>query len=203
MVVEKDYESPQIDLAKSRCSTPCNAPTVNDITDKDRPIADLMDIVTSKFNEVLDVQENHMRKVIKENAVLRKRLLEVLGDGDKPESLKNLRKKIKANRDDTEPLMFNGKDLMRFKPTDEGPSVFGRTFAAEIFGKENNCKLIHERIAVKVQRKNTRGACDSQLEDIFVQCVSRNYTNCTEEALSRAIAGANQFGTELKMKYFP
>ena len=51
---KEDYESPQIDLAKSRCSTPCNAPTVNDITDKDRPIADLMNIVTSKFNEVLD-----------------------------------------------------------------------------------------------------------------------------------------------------
>ena len=99
--------------------------------------------------------------------------------------------------------MFNGKDLMRFKRTDEGPSVFGRTTAAEIFGNEINCKLIHERIAVKVQRKNTRGACDSQIEDIFVQFVSRNYTNCTEEALSRAIAGAYQFGTELKQKYFP
>ena len=121
MVVEKDYESPQVDLAKSRCSTPRNAPTVNDITDKDRPIADLMDIVTSKFNEVLDAQENHMRKVMKENAVSRKQLLEVLGDGDKPESLKSLRKKIKANRDDNEPLMFNGKDLISFKTTDEGP----------------------------------------------------------------------------------
>ena len=68
MVVVKDYESPQIDFAKSRCSTPCKAPTVNDITDKDRPIADLIDIVTSKINEVLDEQENHMRKVTKENA---------------------------------------------------------------------------------------------------------------------------------------
>ena len=94
----------------------------------------------------------------------------MLGDGDKPESLKSLRKKIKANpgdRDDNEPLMFNGKDLMRFKPTDEGPSVFGRTIAAEIFGNENNCKLIHERIAVKVTRKNTQGACDSQLEELY------------------------------------
>ena len=99
--------------------------------------------------------------------------------------------------------MFYGKALMRFIPTDEGSSVFRRTVAAEIFGNEKECKLINQRRAPKVHRKNTRGACDSEFKDIFVQCVNRNYINDTDEALSRAIAGANQFGTEMKQKHFP
>ena len=201
-----DYQSPHIDLAKSRCSTPRNVikTTANENKGIETyTITDVMDLVTSKFNEVLDAQEDNMRKIMKENTMLRKRMLEVLGDGDKPESLKKLKKAIKAIRADTEPLMFNGKDLMRFIPTDEGPSVFGRTIAAEVFGNEKECKLINQGLAPKVHRKNTRGACDSELEDIFIQCVNRNYINDTDEALSRAIAGANQFGTEMKQKHFP
>ena len=53
---------------------------------------DVMDFVTSKFNEVLDAQEEHTRKLMKENAILRKKLLEVLGGGDKPDSLKMFKK---------------------------------------------------------------------------------------------------------------
>ena len=49
LAVEKDYESPQVDSIKSRCSMPCNTSTVNDITDKDRPIADLMDIMSKQI----------------------------------------------------------------------------------------------------------------------------------------------------------
>ena len=47
-------------------------------------------------------------------------------------------------------------------------------------------------------REITRGAYDNQLEDVFVQNVSGNYANCTEEALVQATAGAKQCGTEMK-----
>ena len=79
---------------------PCNASTVNDITHKARPKSDLVDIIPSKFHEVFDAQEHHMRRVMREKAVLRKQFLGVLCDGDKPETLKDLRKKIKVNRVD-------------------------------------------------------------------------------------------------------
>ena len=101
LLAEKDYQSPYINLAKScstpSCSTPCNdAPNSNvDTAQGEYSMKDEIDFVTSKFNEVLDAQE-HTRKLMKENAILRKKLLEVLGDGDKPDSLKRLKKAIKA-----------------------------------------------------------------------------------------------------------
>ena len=203
LLAEKDYESPYINLAKSSCSTPCNdAPNSNaDTAQGEYSMKDVMDFVTSKFNEVLDAQEEHTRKLMKENAILRKKLLEVLGDGDKPDSLKRLKNAIKANRVSGDPLMFNGKDLMRFKPTEDGPSVFGRTIAAEIFGSEKNCMLAKERIGVKVNRRNSRGPCDAGLEELFVECVTRYYSDDTDEAVSRAVAGANQYGAEMKQKH--
>ena len=200
---EKDYESPYINLAKSSCSTPCNdAPTSNaDKAQREYSMKDVMDFVTSKLNEALDAQEEHTRKGMKENANLRKKLLEVLGDGDKPDSLKRLKNAIKANRVSADPLSLNGKDLMSFKPTEDGPSVFGRTIAAEIFGSEQNCFLAKERFGVKVNRRNSRGPCDATREELFVECVTRNYSENTEEALCRAVSGANQYGTKMKQKH--
>ena len=87
---------------------------------------------------------------------------------------------------------------MRFKPTEVGPSVFGRIFAAKIFGSEKNCMLAKERIGVKVYRRNSRAPCDAALEELFVECVPRNYSDDTDEALCRAVAGANQYGAEMK-----
>ena len=167
LLVEKDYENPYINLAKSSCSTPCNdAPNSNaDTAQGENLMKDVMDFVTSKFNEVLDAQEEHTRKLMKENAILRKKLLEVLGGGNKPDSLKRLKNAIKANRVSADPLMFNGKDLMRFKPTEDGLSVFGRTIAAEIFGSENSM-LAKKRIGVKVNRRNSRAPCDAALEEL-------------------------------------
>ena len=134
--------------------------------------------------------------------MLRRRLLEFLRDGDKAESLKKLKKAIKANCADPELLIFIMKELMRSIPTDKGPSVFRRTIAAEVIGNEKECKLINERLAPKVYRENTRGACDSELEKIFIQCVNRNYIKDPDEALSRSIAATNQFGIELKQEPF-
>ena len=74
-----------------------------------------------------------MRKVMKENSVFRKKLLEVLRNGENPESLKKVKKAIQANRVEQEPLMFNRKDLKNIKPTEEGPSVFWAKSCARNF----------------------------------------------------------------------
>ena len=137
---------------------------------------------------------------MKENAILRKKLLEVSGGGNKPDSLKRLKNAIKANRVSADPLTFNEKDLMRFKPTEDGLSVFGRTIAAEIFGSEN-CMLAKERIGVKFNRRNSRAPCDAALEELFVECVTRSYSDDTDEAICHAVAGANQYGAEMKQKH--
>ena len=197
--VEDDHESPHVDLAKTSCSTPSNVKSA--VAERQYSMDDVMDFVNSKLNEVMDAQESHMKKVMKENSAFRRKLLDIMRNGEKPESLSSVKQAIKAHRVEHEPLMFNGIDLMQFKPTDEGPSVFGRTIAPEIFGKEDSCKLIKERMGWKVNRRNSRVACDKKLEEIFQLCVERNYSNNAEEAISRAISGANQYGIEMKAKH--
>ena len=128
----------------------------------------------------------HMRKVAEENSVFRKRLLEVLGNGEKPESINKIKKSIKALRVEHEPHMFHGKDLMSIKPNDDGPSVFGRMLAPHVFGEEQECIMIKERMGCKVDRKNCRVACDEILEEIIQTCVARNYSNDVDEAVSRS-----------------
>ena len=114
---------------------------------------------------------------------------------------KKIKKSIKALRVEHEPLMFNDKDLMSIKPNDEGTSVFGRMLAPHVFGEEQECILIKERMGCKVDQKNCRVACDEKLEEIFQTCVARNYANDVDEAVSRAIAGANQYGVDMKAKF--
>ena len=183
--VDKDYESPHVDLSQTTCSTPSNTITTS-----------LKDGPNYTMND-----EVHMRKVAKENSVLRKRLLEVLGNGEKPESINKIKKSIKALRVEHEPLMFHGKDLMSIKPNGDGPSVFGRMLAPHVFGEEKECILIKERMGYKVDQKNCRVACDEKLEEIFQTCVARNYVNDVDEAVSSAIGGANQYGVDMKAKF--
>ena len=133
-----------------------------------------MDFVKSKLNEVMDAQESQMRKDMKEISAFRKKLLEVLRNGENPENLKKVKKAIQANRVEQKPLLFNGKDHMTIKPTEEGPSVFGRILAPEIFAAEKACKLNKERMGGKVNRRNSRIACDEELEEIFQLCVWSN-----------------------------
>ena len=199
--VDKDYESPHVDLSQTTCSTPSNTITTSLKDGPNYTMNDVLDFVNSKLNEVMDAQEVHMRKVAKENSVFRKRLLEVLGNGEKPESINKIKKSIKALRVEHKPRMFHGKDLMSIKPNDDGPSVFGRMLAPHVFGEEKECILIKERMGCKVDRKNCRVACDEKLEEIFQTCVARNYVNDVDEAVSRAIAGANQYGVDMKAKF--
>ena len=128
---------------------------------------DAMDFVTRKLNEVLNAQEEHTGKLTKENARLREKFLEVLRDGDKLDCLNTLKKAIKANRVSADPLIINGKDLMRLKPTEDWSSVFGTTITAKIFGSEQNCLLSNERLGVKVNSRNSPGPRDSNLENLF------------------------------------
>ena len=57
----------------------------------------------------MDAKESHMRKIMKENSAFRKKFLEVVPNGENPESLKKVKKAIQANRVEQEPLRFNGK----------------------------------------------------------------------------------------------
>ena len=98
-VIDDNYQSPHVDSAKTNCSTPSNLRSNTETVDNSHySMNDVMDFVNSKLNEVMDAQESHMRKFMKENSVFRKKLLEVLRNGENPESLKKVKKAIQANR---------------------------------------------------------------------------------------------------------
>ena len=201
-VIDDNYQSPHVDLAKTNCSTPGDLRSNTETVDNSHDSMDnVMDFVKSKLNEVMDAQESQMRKDMKENSAFRKKLLEVLRNGENHESLKKVKKAIQANRVEQKPLMLKRKDLMTIKPTEEGPSVFGRNLAAEFFGAEKACKLKKEQMGGKVNRRNTKIACEEELEEIFQLCVWRNYSNDAEEAVSRPIIGTTLYGAEMKSKY--
>ena len=136
--VDKDYESPHVDLSQTTCSTPSNTITTSLKDGSNYTMNDVLYFVNSKLNEVMNAQEMHMRKVAKENSVFRKRLIEVLGNGEKLESINKIRKSIKALRVEHEPPMFHGKDLMSIKPNDDGPSVFGRMLAPHVLARNRS-----------------------------------------------------------------
>ena len=98
--------------------------------------------------------------------------------------------------------MFNGKDLMSFKPNDEGPSVFGRVLATHVFSEEQECILIKEHMDCRVDQKNCRVACGEKLGEIFqTTFVTKNYANDVDDAISRAIACANQNGVDMTANF--
>ena len=61
------YQSRHIDLAKSRCSTPRNViRTANENKNNETyTITDVMGLITSKFNDALNAQDNYIRKTLK------------------------------------------------------------------------------------------------------------------------------------------
>ena len=162
---------------------------------------DVMDFVNSNLNEVMDEQESHMRKVKKENSVFRKKLLEVLRNGENPESLKKVKKAIQANRVEQEPLIFNGKDLMTIKPTEENPQFLGEILHRNFLVQNKLANLLKSgwvgMLTVEIRELHAT----KNLRQFFQLCVRRNYSNDAEEAVIRAIIGANQYGAEMKSKY--
>ena len=136
-----DDTSPYLNLAQTSSSTPRQlalepAQDSNEQS-KSYQINEFMDLVTSKMNEVMDAQANHAKKIMKENAVFRRKLLDAVLEGENSESVKKMKKAIKAKRADGKPLMFEGQDLMSIKPQSDEPRLFGRLVAPIIFGAEN------------------------------------------------------------------
>ena len=78
-VIDDNYQTPHVDLAKTNCSTPSNLRSNTETVDNSHySMDDVMDFVNTNLNEVMDEQESHMRKVMKENSVFWKKLQEVL-----------------------------------------------------------------------------------------------------------------------------
>ena len=57
-----------------------------------------MEFVNSKLNEVIDAQESHIKNLMKENSVFRRKLLEISRNGEKSERLSKVKQAIKAHR---------------------------------------------------------------------------------------------------------
>jgi len=98
---------------------------------------------------------------VKQNHNMKKELVEILKRSDKPTTLFNTERSNKG-----EPILHNGVNLLDLQPTD-GPSSFGRLLAANIFGMEEKCLLINQRLGVRIKRKNSRNCCSSELESKF------------------------------------
>ena len=60
--VDKDYESPHVDLSQTTCSTPSNTITTSLKDGSNYTMNDVLHFVKSKLNEVMDAQEMHMSK---------------------------------------------------------------------------------------------------------------------------------------------
>ena len=98
---------------------------------------------------------------MKQNHNMKKELVELLKRSDEPTtSFKT------AIFNKGEPILHNGMNLLDLQPTD-GPSSFGRLLAANVFGTEDKCILINQRLGARINRKNSRKRCCSELEKKF------------------------------------
>ena len=190
-------------------------PTVNS---NSLNIERVVEIFSSKMEEITKENEKHAAKMQKENSRFRKCLGEML---QKNFAIKKVDQVVCETVEDCEPLMFGEVNLMTV-PVLAGPSVFGRAIAILIFGNEQNCLLINKRLGVKVARKDCRESVGKETEAVFIikysysenksdqsvflatiffsACVNRKFGN-DPHALSEAVGGANQLGRELRKKY--
>ena len=156
----------------------------------------LFDVVEGKFRQLIAIHEDHVRKVSQENNRFRARFSELLKKQKGEETIQP------ARTQSSDPLMYGELDLMNLTPIG-GPMSFGRLLAATLFGADENCELINQRLDVRISKNNCRTPADAKKEALFKECVSRFYQNNTEKALKSAIRGANQFGTDMKYKFTP
>ena len=153
----------------------------------------LFELVDGKFRQLIAIQEDHARKISHENSRLRGMFAELLKKQKGEDALQPV-------IDSSDPLMFGNFDLMKLTPLG-GAMSFGRLLAATLFGADEKCELINQRLDVRITKNNCRKPADPKKESLFKECVARFYPNGTERALKDAIRGANQFGTDLKTKY--
>ena len=158
----------------------------------------LVDAFETKFKEAVKVQEDHTRKMAKENQLLRAKLTTLI---------KKARPSFASSESNPIPSHVEGDsiwvgdlDLMTLVP-DSGPSSFGRTVAAAAFGEGDKCKPINERIGPKLSKKGARTPCDADLEQKFRDCIARNFSNDIQAATEKAISGANQYGLEMRRRF--
>ena len=110
----------------------------------------LVDVFQTKFKEAVKVQEDHTRKMAKENQLLRAKLTTLIKKG-RP-SIASSESNPIPSRVEGDSIWVGDLDLMTLVP-DSGPSSFGRTVAAAAFGEGDKCKLINERIGPKLSKK--------------------------------------------------
>ena len=133
--------------------------------------------------------------------------------------LKKLREKVKAdnieflfvvrselnegqlamNNEDAIPVHFKGEDLMKMIAGPD-PAHFGRELAKKLFGKDENCLLIHSMIGHERCRANARERIESSLEQMFERVVKQKYPREPDYCLREARAAANQLGLDYKKK---
>ena len=157
-------------------------------------ISDIIDVVDEKLRKIIAVQEEHARKITLENNRFRTRFAELYKKqrGDQTP--------VPVVSSSADPLMFGELDLMSLTPIG-GPSAFGRLLAATIFGADDKCELIHQRLGVKIRKNNCRTSANAEKEALFRECVGRFYCSDTANALKEAVRGANQYGTDMKTRY--
>ena len=161
----------------------------------------ITDVIVAKFAELNKVNTDHAAKVVSENKKFRDRVASILKK-NQPTSC------AKAgpipNRVNEEPMWFGeGEHRIKLMTIDasEGASVFGRKVAPYIFKSEKNCRLINERMGVKMNKKGARKATAKELEEIFDEVVRRNFSVDTEAAIDTAIRAGNQYGAKMLGKY--
>ena len=162
---------------------------------------EIVAVVVAKFVELNKVNAEHAAKSAAENKKLKDRFASILKKS-KPSASCKLGPL--PERESGEPVWF-GKgdsmvDLMTLDPS-EGASIFGRKLAAVIFNAEEDCLLINQRMGVKINKKGSRKAASSDLENLFKEVVKRNFVNGTAEAVEIAIRGGNQYGLEMAGDY--
>ena len=104
------------------------------------------------------------------------------------------------NQNNQEPIWVNEVDLMSLNAT-FGPSTFGRTLAAVIFGTGEKCSLINQRIGAKLLKPNSRPSVDQELERKLKSCIERKFPSNKRFVVEKAFQGANQYGAEMRQKF--
>ena len=149
--------------------------------------------VEREIGELVALHEEHARKLTKENNSFRLRFTELM-KRSKGETL------VSKPLENSEPLMFGDFDLMTLTPVG-GPQTFGRLLAATLFGAEGKCELMASRMGIKVSKNNCREPAERKKEELFKECVARFYPQESEKAIRFAMRGANQYGTDMKMRF--
>ena len=155
------------------------------------------DVFVRKVSELVSVQEEHNKKMAKENQLLRSKLTSLMKV--RPEPIVD-EEPSANNPDNQEPIWVNDVDLMSLNAT-FGPSTFGRTLAAVIFGTGEECSLINQRIGAKLLKPNSRPSVDQELELKMKSCIERKFPSNKRFAVEKAFQGANQYGAEMRQKF--